>query len=78
MLSNEDDNQEGELGGFRETQRGIYALAKTFGYDLVRVRKGFQMIEEAKTFVESFRPREPYNMQDVTEDPEVRLAFDSS
>jgi len=33
ILSNEDDGQEEDLGGFRETKRGIDALAKTFSYD---------------------------------------------
>ena len=78
ILSNEDDGQEEELGGFRETKRGIDALAKTFGYDPDRSRKGFPTIEDAKAFVESFRPWELYNVQGVTVDPEVRPAFDSA
>ncbi len=74
ILSN-DDGQEEDLGGFRETKRGIDALAKTFGYDPDRSRKGFPTIEEAKAFVESFRPWELYGAQDVTVDSEVRPAL---
>ena len=77
ILSNDDGHEE-ELGGFRETKRGIDALAKTFGYDPDRARKGFPTIEEAKAFVESFRPWELYNAQIVTVDSEVRPALDSA
>ena len=77
ILSDEEGHQE-ELGGFRDTKRGIGALAKTFGYDPERARKGFPTIEDAKAFVESFRPWELYNVQGVTVDPEVRPAFDSA
>ena len=77
ILSDEEGHQE-ELGGFRDTKRGIDALAKTFGYDPERARKGFPTIEDAKAFVESFRPWELYNVQGVTVDPEVRPAFDSA
>ena len=71
ILSDEGEHEE-ELGGFRDTKRGIDALAKTMGYDPERARKGFPTIEEAKAFVESFRPWELYGAQDVTVDPEVR------
>lgn len=77
ILSN-DDGQEEEFGGFRATKRGIDALAKTFGYDPDRARKGFSTIEEAKAFVESFRPWELYDVQGVTVAPEVRPALDST
>ncbi len=78
ILSNEDDGQEEDLGGFRETKRGIDALAKTFSYDPSRSRKGFPSIEEAKAFVESFRPWELFGAQVVTVDSEVRPALDSA
>ena len=78
ILSNEDDGHEEELGGFRDTKRGIDALAKTFSYDPSRSRKGFPSIEEAKAFVESFRPWELFGAQVVTVDPEVRPALDSA
>ncbi len=77
ILSDEEGHQE-ELGGFRDTKRGIDALAKTFGYDPGRARKGFPTIEDAKAFVDSFRPWELYNVQGVTVDPEVRPALDST
>ena len=64
ILSDENDGHEEELGGFRDTKRGIDASAKTFSYDPSRSRKGFPSIEEAKDFVESFRPWELF-------DPEV-------
>ena len=48
ILSDENDGHEEELGGFRDTKRGIDALAKTFSYDPSRSRKGFPSIEEAK------------------------------
>ena len=78
LILRNDDGQEEELGGFRETKRGIDALAKTFGYDPEWARKGFSTIEEAKAFVESFRPWELHDIQGVTVDPEVRPALDSA
>lgn len=76
ILSKGDGHHE-ELGGFRETKRGIDALAKTFGYDPERARKGFPTVEDAKAFVESFRPWELYDAQSVTVEPEVRPALES-
>jgi len=78
ILSNEDDGQEEDLGGFRETKRGIDALAKTFGYDPDRAQKGFATIEEAKAFVESFKPWELYDVRDITVDPEAWPVLDSA
>ena len=78
ILSDENDGHEEELGGFRDTKRGIDALAKTFSYDPSRSRKGFPSIEEAKDFVESFRPWELFGAQGVTVDPGVRPALDSA
>ena len=77
ILSDENDGHEEELGGFRDTKRGIDASAKTFSYDPSRSRKGFPSIEEAKDFVESFRPWELFGTQGVTVDPGVRSALDS-
>ena len=74
ILSDENDAHEEELGGFRDTKRGIDASAKTFSYDPSRSRKGFPSIEEAKDFVESFRPWELFGAQGVTVDPGVRPA----
>ncbi len=78
ILIDEDDGHEEELGGFRDTKRGIDALAKTFSYDPSRSRKGFPTIEEAKAFVESFSPWELFGAQVATVDPEVRPALDST
>ena len=78
ILSDENDGHEEELGGFRDTKRGIDASAKTFSYDPSRSRKGFPSIEEAKDFVESFRPWELFGTQGVTVDPGVRPALDSA
>ena len=75
ILSDDNDGHEENLGGFRDTKRGIDALAKTFSYDPDRSRKGFPTIEDAKAFVESFRPWELYGTQGVTVDPEVRPAL---
>ncbi len=78
VLGDDNDGHEENLGGFRDTKRGIDALAKTFSYDPDRSRKGFPTIEEAKDFVESFRPWELYGAQGVTVDLEVRPALDST
>ena len=71
ILSNE-EGQEERIGGFRETRRGIDAYATTFGYDPGRSQKGFLSVEDAKAFVESFRPWELYAAHGVTVEPEVR------
>ncbi len=78
ILSDENNGHEEELGGFRDTKRGIDALAKTFSYEPSHSRKGFPSIEEAKDFVESFRPWELFGAQGVTVDPGVRPALDSA
>ena len=72
MFSGEDGGQEERIGGFRETKGGIDAYATTFGYDPGRSQKGFPSIEDAKAFVESFRPWELYGAHGVTVEPEVR------
>ena len=78
FLIDEDDGHEEELGGYRETKRGIDALAKTFSYEPGRSQKGFPTIDEAKAFVEAFRPWEIFGAQVDTVDPEVRPALDSA
>ena len=77
VLSDDDGDQEEEIGGFRETKRGIDAYAKTFSYDPGRSQKGFPTVEDAKAYVESFRPWELYNVYDVSVEPEVRPALDT-
>ena len=72
VLSDEDDREE-EVGGVRETRDGFDAFAKTFGYEPGRAQKGIPTMEEAKAFVENFRPWELYDdTQGITVDPEVR------
>ena len=73
ILANE-EGQEERIGGFRETRRGIDAYATTFGYEPGRSRKDFPSIEDAKAFVESFRPWELYAAHGVTVEPDVRPA----
>ena len=70
MLSTE--NGQERIGGFRETKRGIDAYATTFGYEPGRSEKGFSSVEDAKAFVESFRPWELYGAHEVMVEPEVR------
>ena len=60
ILGSEDGGIEEEIGGVRETKRGFDAFAKTFGYDPGRAQKGMASMDEAKGFVESFRPWEMY------------------
>ncbi|MCL0029099.1 hypothetical protein M1N23_03015 [Dehalococcoidia bacterium] len=66
------DGQE-EVGGVRETKRGFDAFAKTFGYEPGRAQKGISSMDEAKAFVESFRPWELFvGPEDLTVETEVR------
>ena len=60
VLVQEEGGDEIEIGGVRETKRGFDAFAKTFGYDPGRAQKGMETLDEAKSFVESFRPWEMY------------------
>ena len=48
------------------------------GISLRNLDNSFPSIEEAKDFVESFRPWELYGTQGVTVDPEVRPALESA
>ena len=50
ILSDENDGHEEELGGFRDTKRGIDALAKTFSYDPSRSRKGVPIYRRSQGF----------------------------
>ena len=52
----DDLEQETEVGAVRKTPRGFDALAKTNTYDPGRAQKDFPSLEEAKEFVENFRP----------------------
>ena len=59
--------QEEEVGGVRETRTGYDAFAKTFGYDPGRAQKDIPSMNEAKSFVEAFRPWELYTDEDGLE-----------
>ena len=73
VLSPGDGTEEETVGGVRETKRGFDAFAKTFGYDPGRAQKGMPTLEEAKAFVESFRPWELFpNTEGLSVDPALR------
>ena len=55
MLESETGQLE-EIGGVRRTSKGFDARARTMGYEPGRAQKGFQTLEDAKEFVESFHP----------------------
>ncbi len=77
IFSDESEGNEQVVGGFRDTKRGIDAYATTFGYDPGRSQKGFASIEDAKAFVEQFRPWELYGAHDVTVEPDVRSVLEA-
>ena len=54
------------IGGYRENKSSIDAYARTMGYEPERSRKGFDTVEDAKAFVESFAPWDLFGAQDVT------------
>ena len=64
------------IGGYRENKSGIDAYARTMGYEPDRSRKGFDTVEDAKAFVESFTPWDIFGVRDVTVEPEVRPISD--
>ena len=74
-----EDGSEEEVGGVRQTSKGFDAFAKTTGYEPGRSEKGFASLEEAKTFVESFRPWElNEDAMSLEVDPEVRPPSDKA
>ena len=73
VLASDDEQNVEEIGGVRETKRGFDAFAKTFGYEPGRAQKGIPSMEEAKEFVESFRPWDLYDGADgLSVEPSVR------
>ena len=74
LVLSEQEGQEKIIGGYRDTKHGIDAYAQTFGYDPDRSRKGFATIEDAKDYVEAFKPWELHDVYDVTIDREGDLA----
>ena len=78
VLSDDNGGKEQILGGYRDTKRGIDAYASTGGgYDPGRSQKGFPSIEDAKAFVENFRPWELFAAHDITVDAEVKPILDA-
>ena len=74
LVLNDGDHEE-EIGGVRQTKRGFDAFAKTFGYEPGRAQKDIESMEEAKSFVESFRPWELYGGTDGLDvEPDVKPA----
>jgi len=57
LVLNFEDRDE-MIGGVRKTKGGFDAFAKTFTMTPERARKGLTTMDEAKGFVESFRPWE--------------------
>ena len=73
VLGDENDANEQVIGGYRDTKRGIDAYASTGGgYDPGRSEKGFATIEDAKAFVERFKPWELFGANEATVDANVR------
>ena len=73
LILDQDNGIQEEIGGVRETKRGFDAFAKTFGYEPGRALKGITTMEEAKAFVESFKPWELYGASgSLSVDDEVR------
>jgi hypothetical protein len=67
-----EDKQE-MIGGVRETKNGFDAFAKTFTMTPERAQKGLDSMEDAKGFVESFRPWELFlGPGDLQPESEVR------
>lgn len=64
------------IGGYRENKSGIDAYARTMGYEPERSRKGFDTVQDAKTFVESFSPWELFGVRDIMVDAESRPKLD--
>ena len=60
------------IGGYRENKSGISAYARTLGYEPERSRKGFDSVEDAKAFVESFNPWDRFGPRDAVVEAEAR------
>ena len=61
------------IGGVRVTPRGFDALAVTFGYNPDRARRDIASLDEAKAFVESFKPWELFARDpDLFVEPDVK------
>ena len=77
VIGDKDQESEQEIGGVRETKSGFDAFAKTFGYEPGRSEKGIPTMDEAKAFVESFRPWELYEGTEGIELEATVLPFEA-
>lgn len=69
------DQREEMIGGIRETKTGFDAFAKTFTMTPERATKGLDSIDEAREFVEYFRPWELFvGPVEVSVEPDVRAS----
>ena len=50
----------------------MYSYSRTMGYEPERSRKGFDTVEDAKAFVESFTPWDLFGPRDIAVEHEVR------
>ena len=60
------------IGGYRENKSGISAYARTMGYEPERSQKGFDTVEDARAFVESFAPWDLFGPRAATVEPDAR------
>ena len=68
-----DGEREERIGGVRGSKQGFDAFAITFGYDPDRAQRGIASLDEAKAFVESFRPWELFTHdQELSVEPHVK------
>lgn len=73
LILAQDDGELTEVGGVRNTGQGFDAFAKTNTYDPGRAQKGFESMDEAKSFVEFFHPWDLFGGDlDLEVEPEVR------
>ncbi len=72
LMIDDTDGLEEVIGGYRENKSGISAYARTMGYEPERSRKGFDFVEDAKAFVESFNPWDLFGPRDAVVEAEAR------
>lgn len=67
------DGKETQVGFILRSKQKFDAVAKTMGYAPERSRNGFDTIDEAATFVESFQPWQEFGAPpDLTVEPGIR------
>ena len=78
VLANDETRREQRIGGFRENNQRFDAYVTTAEYDPRNSRNGLPTMEDAKAFVESFKPWELYGGEGVIVEPEIRPAAESA